>query len=170
MHRFVIVLLTRPRHEASIRFRRFRFGKGLRRHSLPGNPENGPYRIEFSYAWQEGAILSEQEMQKVLRSGSPGPLRSEGFEFASISADAPVELCQLLLILPHGLNGGIPELRVYNNEDQHFADEIEDLKDGLLKIGPNRYSLTIWYPRKDWWYSLAWRPPQAQMPIATVPD
>src|ERR1700683_2933460 len=131
---------------------------------IAGNLENGPYRIEFSFASQKGAILSQQEMQKVLQSGAPGPLRREGFEFASISADAPVELCQLLLILHRGLNAGVPELRVYNNEDQHFPVEMEDLKDGLLKIGPNRYSLTIWYPRQDWWYSLAWRPPQAWTP------
>jgi hypothetical protein len=121
---------------------------------------NGPYRIEFSYAWQQGAILNQDEMRKILETGAPGPVRSEGLEFASIRADAPVELCQLLLILPRGMDHGDLSLRVYDNEDQHFPDEVEDLKDGLLRIGPNRYSLTIWYPRQDWWYSLAWKPPQ----------
>jgi len=112
-------------------------------------------QIDLTFKWLGGGLLTREELAPVLEGHAAGLLRREGYEFSSIRALGAVAYIQLVLALPEELAPDDLEIKVHDEQDNSYADEADELRNRLVKLGPGRYSLFIPYPRQNWWYALA---------------
>lgn len=134
---------------------------------LPRSFNRLPMRIEWSYGWRAGALLTKEQMDPVAQGAAPGPLRAENLEFASIRTFSPIASAQLLLTIPpeYAPPEGVA-IGVYDETPVRHPAEEGELRDLLLNLGRGKYSLTIPFPRDTWSYALAWRPVPAPLGAA----
>jgi 3',5'-cyclic AMP phosphodiesterase CpdA len=121
-------------------------------------------RLEFSYRWFNGAVLTREEI-RALAPGTEGEFRSDGYEFGAIQVDGYFHTLRLIVRLP-------PEFAPAPNEVQGFVrnpqlaleDDVLDQPDVLdcfRPIGPGLYSMVVPYPRRGFVYGIRWQPPEA---------
>lgn len=129
-------------------------------------------RIELSYRWLGGALLTAEEMSAVAQGTAPGVLRGDRMEFASITASPPsggppgggaaVAAVRLVVVIPPEFDPGSVDIRAFDEADKARPTESLELRTNVVNLGPGRYTLTVPYPRETWWYALAWRPVAAR--------
>ena len=121
-----------------------------------------PVRMNFSFKWRGGALLTAEEMDIVRKGEAPGLLREQGYEYASVFACGAVAIAQLVLSVPSEFapQAGV-EVKVFDEFRQSHPEETQELQARVINLGSGRYSLTVPYPRENWIYALAWRPVSA---------
>lgn len=131
--------------------------------NIPEDFSKGPVRYEFSYTLRNAGLLTSADMKTNRTSGAPGVLREEGLEFASVNpTNLPLESAQLIIVLPPEFapEGGA-QVRVYDDDDEIRTQEGQILQRSVLRLGRSVFSLTVPYPRENWFYALAWSPVDA---------
>ena len=122
------------------------------------------FRVEESYRWRGGAILTARQMARIRSSSDSGFFRSEGKEFGAISIRRWFASAILVVKLPPDLAPNPKSLEVSAIDDAQptkIQPARRDISGGLRLLGQGLYSLTIPYPRKGWRYCLSWLPSEA---------
>jgi predicted MPP superfamily phosphohydrolase len=122
------------------------------------------FRVEESYRWRGGAILTAKQMAQIRSGSDAGIFRSDGKEFGAISIRRWFASAMLVVKVPPDLAPNPKSLEVWAIDDAQptvIHSARRDISGGLRLLGQGLYSLSIPYPRKGWRYCLSWLPSEA---------
>jgi 3',5'-cyclic AMP phosphodiesterase CpdA len=136
---------------------------------VPENVAKTLRRLEFSYRWFGGALLTHDEL-KSLPPGTEGEFRAAGFEFGAINIDGYFNTLRLIVRLPPEF--APDEIQAFvRNPKVDEKDDVTDQPDVLncfRPVGPGLYSLVVPYPRKGHVYGIKWKPRRATVGGASI--
>lgn len=120
-----------------------------------------PQRIDISYRWLDGALLTESELE-ALEPERKDVIRDLGYEYAAIVPRMLLNSLRLIVKLPSEF---APEqvhvfLRDVSTKNNGLLQQ-SDITDCLRIVSRGLYSLTVPFPRPDFQYIIAWPPPKA---------
>lgn len=117
-------------------------------------------RIEISYTWRGGALLSAEAMDAARQEqGALGEFRNAGFEDSSIRVEQEATAASLHVTLPpRAMQDRTVGIVVTNANGDKVKEDSGTVRRGLARSGPCSYSLSIAYPLVGWLYTIQWKP------------
>ena len=133
--------------------------------TIPEAVAKVPQRVEFSFRWFGGAMLTAEEPEAT-QPGRLDRLRGQGWEFAEIRVDTYYSLLRLVLKIPAEFappaSDVAPYLLAPDSPDHGEALPQHDVASGLRVLGEGLYVLVIPYPRIGYEYGIKWKLPKAK--------
>lgn len=129
------------------------------------------FRVEESYRWKGGAILTAGQLSELRKTSYAGMLRSDGKEFCAISIKRWFASAMLLVRLPSEFAPDPKSIEVWAIDESNpntLHPARRDISGGLRVLGRGLYSLTVPYPRKGWRYALSWVPVEKETSDGSV--
>jgi hypothetical protein len=140
--------------------------------TVPEGFSDVPVKLALKYCWHEGAILTEEEMERTkdLRQEQATP-RSVDYEFVMgrIPRDFPVASMEIIVVLPPEC---APEdARVFVERDgRHVAHQEGELRPCLKTLSTGVFALRVDYPLDGHDYQIAWKPVPEKRAAEMMPN
>jgi 3',5'-cyclic AMP phosphodiesterase CpdA len=138
--------------------------------AIPEKVAAAPQKVEFSYRWFGGAVLTAEEVD-ALEPVQRGELRAQHCEFGAIQVDTFYHSLRLIVRIPPEFAPPPGDVSAYvknpNSQSAAIAARGEevplqsDVANGLRIVGDGLYSLTVPYPRVGFEYGIKWKLPRA---------